>query len=324
MNPAIQTEIGKIPLPIDRYFALARERYNIYLRRGEGKPWPWTKDKILQDNRFCNVFRELDKTTIWFRKNVRERTKAKHIFIATVVFRWFNRITTGEAIFNQTDIGFGGRTAFEEFVKTGDAEVLVHTVRRYCAPGPYVTGAYMVPSPRGEGLDKLEGIAKCCADFWGAGYPLLDGGEMGWREVTECLMTNESWSKVDKGATIGLEATWTWLKQHPYQGPFNAYEVVSDLRHTPLLSDVPDIMTWANAGPGAIRGLERIWDGDTSFKNVELMQAILGKSRLKKNWPKEWPAWEMREVEHWLCEFDKYERVRLGQGRMKNVYRRSV
>jgi hypothetical protein len=29
----------------------------------------------------------------------------------------------------------------------------------------------------------------------------------------------------------------------------------------------------------------------------------------------------MREVEHTLCEFDKYERVRLGQGRSKRRYR---
>jgi hypothetical protein len=34
-----------------------------------------------------------------------------------------------------------------------------------------------------------------------------------------------------------------------------------------------------------------------------------------------WPAWEMREVEHTLCEFDKYERARLGEGKPRGVYR---
>jgi ppGpp synthetase/RelA/SpoT-type nucleotidyltranferase len=29
---------------------------------------------------------------------------------------------------------------------------------------------------------------------------------------------------------------------------------------------------------------------------------------------------EMREVEHSLCEFDKYERTRLGQGRPRSKY----
>jgi hypothetical protein len=34
-----------------------------------------------------------------------------------------------------------------------------------------------------------------------------------------------------------------------------------------------------------------------------------------------WPSWEMRDVEHTLCEFDKYERIRLGEGRTRGVYR---
>jgi hypothetical protein len=29
----------------------------------------------------------------------------------------------------------------------------------------------------------------------------------------------------------------------------------------------------------------------------------------------------MREVEHTLCEFDKYERVRTGEGKPRGVYR---
>ncbi len=30
-----------------------------------------------------------------------------------------------------------------------------------------------------------------------------------------------------------------------------------------------------------------------------------------------WPPLELREIEHSLCEFDKYERVRLGEGKPK-------
>jgi hypothetical protein len=32
----------------------------------------------------------------------------------------------------------------------------------------------------------------------------------------------------------------------------------------------------------------------------------------------------MRDIEHSLCEFDKYERVRLGQGKPRSLYKRSV
>ena len=33
------------------------------------------------------------------------------------------------------------------------------------------------------------------------------------------------------------------------------------------------------------------------------------------------PRLEMREIEHCLCEFDKYERVRLGEGRPRSKYK---
>ena len=32
------------------------------------------------------------------------------------------------------------------------------------------------------------------------------------------------------------------------------------------------------------------------------------------------PPLEMREVEHTLCEFDKYERVRNGEGKPRSIY----
>lgn len=49
------------------FFAFARERHATYLRRQSGAPEPWTDDPILRKFRFTNVFRELDRTTVWFR-----------------------------------------------------------------------------------------------------------------------------------------------------------------------------------------------------------------------------------------------------------------
>jgi hypothetical protein len=33
-----------------------------------------------------------------------------------------------------------------------------------------------------------------------------------------------------------------------------------------------------------------------------------------------WPRWEMRECEHWLCEFDKINRVLNGEGEPRGRY----
>jgi len=52
------------------------------------------------------------------------------------------------------------------------------------------------------------------------------------------------------------------------------------------------------------------------------MGDLLQYSKSEELWPRDcgWPEWEMRDVEHTLCEFDKYERVRLGEGRPRGVF----
>lgn len=298
----------------EEFFKFARERHRIYLRRAEGKAFPWTDDPILQQNKFTNVFRELDRTTIWFRKNVRDVYDGRpEILLATVIFRWFNRIETGEAIFCQNDL-FGKSSAFEEFLRTGETAVLARAIMAYCGKGPYFTGAYMIRSP--TGMTKLNGILKMIQHF--------------------NYKSNWKWFAAEGAdGRLSLEMMWSWLKEHPCQGPFHAYEVVTDLRHTFLLREAPDTMTWGNPGPGCKRGVSRILDLGTrktrkgktrpkvpTRKQIDdVMLDLLKKSRMKKYWPQNWTKWEMREVEHTLCEWDKYERIRCGQGRMKGRYR---
>jgi hypothetical protein len=85
--------------PLDRLCYFVRERHNIYLRRKAGKPKPWTEDPILRNHYFCNVYRELDKTTVWFRENVRDPLRHDPmVVLATIIFRWFNFIPTGELL----------------------------------------------------------------------------------------------------------------------------------------------------------------------------------------------------------------------------------
>ena len=67
--------------------------------------------------------------------------------------------------------------------------------------------------------------------------------------------------------TWSLEDTWKGYLQKAGFSGFMAYEVVTDLRHTKYLNKAEDIMTWANPGPGAQRGLNRI-------KNRELNQTV--------------------------------------------------
>ena len=65
-----------------QYFRTARERYNIYLSRVANDPPPWTEDPIFQKYKFCNVFREHDRVTIWLRENWREPYADHPLYLA--------------------------------------------------------------------------------------------------------------------------------------------------------------------------------------------------------------------------------------------------
>jgi len=318
--------------------------------------------------RITNVFRELDKTTVWFRENVRDPLRNKpQVLLATVLFRWFNTIRTGETIFKQTLLGLAtdvpgtqqvagaSETPWEAYLRTGSVEPICDALRAQGAP--WVTGAYMIRSP--EGMDKLDGI--------------LHSFEKMTKESKPGWWKGSSWNVVDvvdlclnhrDGPTpISLESVWKWLKQFYGMGPFLAYEVVTDLRFTALLDNAPDIMSWANPGPGALRGANLILRGaergrkgrleKASYEEThEVQRQLLELSKNPEYWPQSvhdeiqahskyariedstklgevpysfltptnWPRWEMREPEMFLCEYAKLERTRLGFGRPRGTY----
>lgn len=287
----------------DAFFKYAIERHRIYMARKAGVPKPWTDDPVLQTSRFTNIYRELDRTTVWFREHVRSRLQDRpEVVPAAVIFRWFNRILTGEALFCDPDIAYGGRTAFEQFLKTGELAVLKNAIVAFCgASGPYVTGAYTIntiSAPRG--LSKLDGVINLVGQWW---------------------ERHQDWPTHRWGT---LEEFCGWVRS-PCLGEFMAYEVACDLRWTPVLENATDINTWANVGPGALRGLNRIHgrpvaQGAPQSRTLAEMRDLLEASR--EAWPEGpgWPAWELREVEHTLCEFDKYCRVREGTGQTRGTF----
>lgn len=294
---------------VEDFFAFAKKRHQIYLDREAGKPWPWTDDQILRDFRFTNVFRELDATTVHFREKIRDPMRDDpNVLLATVVGRWFNRRETMDVLLDER-LG----------LMTGDFQVdlLEEILIEKLGEGPYVTGAFIVKTP--NGMTKLQGLVKSIRDF-------MTTGSIPWHVAAQKMLENPG--------KFSLEQIWTWLEAFPYMGPFSAYEVVSDLRWTCLLESAPDIMTWANPGPGAKRGLQRLamgaptkvghewhWKPNRSVPvYIEWMRELLAHSQDRHYWPADWRQWEMRDVEHTLCEFDKYERTRTGMGQPRGRY----
>lgn len=271
------------------FFAFARERERVRIKKEGGEEPPWTDDPVLQTCFFCNVFREDDRLTRWFRQNIRDAVAehASRAILACTAFRWFNYQPSGEVL---KPYLLGQRPWRHR-------EILLKLNRLPQVIG----GAYMIKSP--PNLKKAAGLIKCLS-------PVV-------RDVG--VLARSEWTMQDLHAR---------MMQYPYLGRFMAYEIVSDLRHTKVLRRAPDINEWASAGPGCARGLGWVLEdnpdafGYTTKAHeaamVDMMQELLAMSATYR-WP--WPdrPWEMREVEHVLCEFGKYRAAQTGR-RVKRRY----
>lgn len=286
-------------LPQERFLYWVRERHDIFLARQAGKPKPWTDDEILQNYFFTNPYRENDRVTAWFRENLRDPLRdSDDVMFATVAFRWFNLPETGQALMSCPTKGAYRFGLFQEW-NEGRAKRLLRNLWDD-GRNPVFTGAYMIMAGPGERGSKIDNVC---------------------RHISLVYRQRKRFIAACKQGT--LEAAWRELIQVPYLGGFMAYEVVTDLRHTALLQDASDVMTWANPGPGAIRGLNRL-HGRPLHQNCRKEALNEMRSLLvlcHRRLPKHMPSFELREVEHASCEWDKYERLLWNDGmRAKRRY----
>ncbi len=271
-------------------WAFIQARHQIYLRRAAGHPAPWTNNPILQKYRFCNVFRELDRVTIWVRTHMREpyATHPRMWFLMAIA-RMVNWPDTLQEVLDDGEVP-----------ETWNPMIFARILRDRGAAGEKVyTGAYMLRGPS-EGGDKPAYTAQTLDAVW----QTQSGFDHHWRG----------------GRQPTLQEIHAWFCQFDGIGPFLAYEIVTDLRHTHYLSGAPDIETWANAGPGAVRGLNRLHERPL-LQSLRQAQAVTEMEQLLCNAPMHVP-WrlEMRDIEHCLCETDKYLRVQNNEGTPRARY----
>ncbi len=287
--------MGTIDNGVGAYFAFLRERYSILLRRTEGQAWPWTDDPVLRAWRFTNVRREDDRTTIAFRETVRDPLRDDpHVLFATIAWRWFNLIETGEVL--------------RPFLMSRDAwdrpEVERLLQSRHDGGEQVFTGAYMVNSEQNR--PKLPAVL----DYIDWCYQHLDP-----EEVRRTCTTKQ--------------AMFERIEAIPRQGAFTAYQVVVDLMYTHYLEGAPDLDTFTVAGPGCARGLGYVvHDRPDAFgygsrrdqlAMLGLMRDLLAASRDPEHWPADWPPFILSDIENGACEFAKYRSAQGGK-RQKRRY----
>lgn len=257
-----------------------------------GLPKPWSADPILQNYRFCNVRREDDKVTKWIKKFWRDPNDFpikdaphRNMVLAMVMARTINWPDTLLEInfpYFQSD----QFTVWKEHVRG------VMKARRERGEKVW-TGAYLV-STNGHSMDKIDYIID---KVWEPIYKRFQEPEED---------TLEAWHKE--------------LMKFDGMGSFMAAQVVCDLKHTHVLNIAPDWETWSAIGPGSRRGLNRYFgrklEGNisTAIYNKEVASLQLAVQQYCNL------ALHAQDIQNCLCEYDKYCRVRLGEGKPRSGY----
>lgn len=283
--------MAKLSPPTERFFNFMIERESIRLSKLAGNPWPWTKDKILQEYKFTNVKREHDRTSQlliqeFYKPNF--NAPREQLLLNCALARYFGTIAFMRAI--------GWQTSYQP-AKIKDI------VKQKALRGEKVfTGAYIITTNGKSGPKQDTVIDHIITKLWGH-RKLVCGRWSSW------------------------QAFITELMEVPGFGGsgFMAKEVTLDTRYTGFwAAGTPvDVNTWTPIGPGSQRGAARVL-GHTDKSKATPEQTLATCLDLFRNraryLPKDFITLELHDIQFQLCEFDKYERVRMKQGRPRSRY----
>lgn len=272
-------------LRADRFDTLVywmREREKIRALKEAGQPRPWTSDPILHEWRFCNVNRCDDTVTRWIFKHV----IAAHSESASL---WFNLVIARLVNWPDTLATLG-------YYHDWNPQHFIHTINSI--KGKVWTGAYMIPGGP-SGVGKADFLAnETLTSLWCRRAEAPVGGSC------------EDWFAFIEGAKA--------------MGGFLANQVVTDMKYTPVLANAGDWSTFVVAGPGTQRGLNRLFGRDLkrSWDRTEAAEVLREvRSKVLSAAP-EFAAVlrDLNNLSNCFCEFDKYERVRCGEGKPRARY----
>ena len=268
------------------------DRHQIYRRKTDDLPPPWTTNQILREWKYCNVFRELDRGSQYAIKKIIPSLATKSLadaVFALLCYRIFNRIETYETL----------------LAKEVSLEVCAYRPETLVAAldeqqSPIFTSAFTV-CPMNFGRyktfpTKLERVAAAMKD-WCVALPTISS-TIDDKKISQC--------------------TFQALRELPGLGEFNAYQVCLDIGY--CRPDLFDEDRFVVAGPGAKRGVDLCYDhrGGMSYSEAiahlrDTMNVRLASmTDLFDDRPSNKPILNLAATQNCMCELSKYVRCKRG------------
>ena len=301
-----------IPEMLAAFFLFIRERHLIWERRHTNMPpKQWTDNKILKEHWFTNIYRELDRGTAFFKRNLHEtvfRSRKleplggsnhlkilKRILLKCFSYRLVNRLATFLEFGKLPDVG-----DYEDWV----------TFLRYKYQ---LQGGESIIFTRAHQNNGLERYFKTM-------------------EFVKSNLSSMAKELQEAAKERSVKKCFFIIKEVPGVGKFMSWQILCDLLELRQLGDCTDNQ-WTCLGPGARNGLHKI------FKEVDDELQLTRQLRNLCQASGEMSAYEamdldaplllnkevsLKNIEHALCEFDKYVRFARGDGVRQRRFNKST
>lgn len=322
---------------LNEFYQTMLERQLIWKRRFiDKKERPWTTDEFFRDRKFTNVYRVLDKNSMWEVENILldDTLELKNLIWKLMFFRLFNNPPTftyvPEANNNSFSL-FGNEDEEFEFTsakwKNGipdydeyDADEYLAYLKHLRSVGinPF-TSAYLISSIGDRDTHFCKTVLP---DF----HNRID-------EMIEFCQKAKS-----------AEEIFKYLKTFTNVADFMAFQLFNDLTYVDKftkyhLMDVNENSA-TTIGPGSDLGLRLIFPSTTTneeklnkltelrdnaadwfSKNAyEPFPYLHFNKEIKQFYISDEPSITLCEIEQWLCEYAKYFKMKIGDGKQRNHF----
>lgn len=304
---------------LNLFFETMYERQMIWKRRFvDNLPSPWTENHILQTVKFTNVYRELDRSSQWQIQNILldEKLSLKNLIWKMMVYRFFNNPQTFEI----------GKQNWRNGIPDYDdynVEIFADFISEVRSSGqnPF-TNAYYINNT----IASRKGRDYCYT-----------------RIVIPYLHRNVDKLIVKVLTAEEPEAIIEYLKTFPSVADFMAHEFYQDFTYIPKYTKREFMKFNQNdftlVGPGASVGIRLIFPSlnhNEQIKGIYVLRDIasekLKEISIKKGEEMQFVYWDknnkkyeitkkcnltLHQIEMWLCEFSKYWKMMIGEGKQR-------
>ncbi|WP_412468852.1 nucleotide kinase domain-containing protein [Pedobacter sp. KLB.chiD] len=282
LSPAKVTEV------YDSYWKFAALRQEVFFKRVDANPLPWTDDVILNNYKFTNAYRAADRVSQYLIKEVIYNPKypdsPKETLFRILLFKLFNKIETWELLLSEFDVPTFEDYNFEAYDK------ILH--QAMAAKEKIYSAAYIMPS--------------------GGSYFGYQKKHTNHLKLIEMIIEEETHESLMSAKT--MQQAFEVVKRFPGLGDFLAYQFLIDINYSNIIDFSES--SFVVPGPGARGGISKCFADLGGLNYVEAIKLMTDRQhkefeRLDLDFKNLWGRdLQLIDCQNLFCEVDKYARVK--------------